>query len=246
MKVIGMTRSAQRVLRAVLMKRVPLFLMFLLAATAARAAEPRLPLVEVPATRGTSDTFVVMVSGDGGWAKIDKALAAVLADNGMPTVGINALQYFWKKRTPDEASRDLRSVIDSYAAKWGRRRVVLAGYSRGADVLPAMAARLPAELQARVRLVALLAPSPNAQFEFHMLDWVRDADKGLPVRPELDRLGGRPVLCIWGTDDKESLCRGLHLPNVKVVALPGAHHFDGSYEQLARLILDHLRMDGAK
>jgi type IV secretory pathway VirJ component len=227
------------------MKRLLVLLLLALATTTLVAAE-RLPLVEVPATRGTSDTFVVIVSGDGGWAKIDKALAAVLADNGMPTVGINALQYFWKRRTPEEASRDLRSVIESYATRWGKRRVILAGYSRGADVLPAMAARLPTELQARVRLVALLAPSPNAQFEFHMLDWLRDSDKGLPVRPELERLGGRPVLCIWGTDDKESLCSGLHLPNVKAVALPGAHHFDGNYEQLARLILENLRPDGAK
>jgi len=228
------------------MKSLLLFLTLSLVTSAAHAAPARLPLVEVPATRGVSDTFVIFVSGDGGWAKIDKALAAVLAQNGMPTVGINSLQYFWKKRTPEEASRDLRTVIETYSAKWAKRRVVLAGYSRGADVLPAMAARLPSELQSRVRLVALLAPSPNAQFEFHMLDWVRDTDQGSPVRPELERMASRPVLCIWGTDDKDSLCSGLHLPNVKVVALAGAHHFDGNYEQLARLILDQLRSEPAK
>ena len=71
---------------------------------AAAVATANLPLVEVPTTKGTSDTLVVFVSGDGGWAKIDKEMSKVLADNGMPVVGLNALQYFWTKRTPDAAA----------------------------------------------------------------------------------------------------------------------------------------------
>jgi len=79
----------------------------LLCAVSALAAEQKLPLVEVPSTRGASDTLVVFVSGDGGWAAIDKSISKVLADNGLPVVGLNALQYFWTKRTPDTAARDL-------------------------------------------------------------------------------------------------------------------------------------------
>src|SRR5437764_4886009 len=94
-----------------------------------------LPLIYVPPTSGTSDTLVVFVSGDGGWAAIDKGMSKVFAANGMPVAGLDALKYFWTKRTPNEASRDLGRIIDVALARYGKSRVVLAGYSRGADVL---------------------------------------------------------------------------------------------------------------
>lgn len=222
---------------AVQMKRL-LCTAVLLSAAVASAAE--LPLIEVPATQRASDTLVVLVSGDGGWANIDKSIASVLAAEGMPVVGLNSLQYFWTRRTPEAASRDLERIVARYLTKWQKSRVVLVGYSRGADVLPAMASRLPAATQAKIRLIALLSPSPKADFEFHVMDWMKDSDRGLPVRPELARISSKTV-CVWGEDDRASLCNGLALPHVKVVTLKGAHHFDGGYESLAHIILEALQ-----
>jgi len=199
-----------------------------------------LPVVEVPATHGTSDTLVVMVSGDGGWAPIDKTISRVLADNGMPVVGLNALQYFWTKRTPETASRDLQSIITTYSKRWNKPRVIILGYSRGADVLPAMINRMPTDVQSKIRMVGLLGPSPYVEFEFHVADWLRDKKAGLAVQPELARVRDRKVLCLWGEDDKDSLCNGLAQANVHVVTLKGAHHFDGGYDKLAHIILDEL------
>jgi type IV secretory pathway VirJ component len=203
-------------------------------------ATAKLPLIDVPATRGSSDTLVVFVSGDGGWAKIDKAVSGVLADEGMPVVGLNSLQYFWTKRTPESASRDLASIIDTNLARWKKTNVVLIGYSRGADVLPAMVVRLTPEQRSKIRLLALLSPSPHVEFEFHVADWMHDSKRGLPVEPELAKLTTKTI-CVWGDDDDDSLCRGLSLPHVRVVTLHGSHHFDGDYTKLARLILEALK-----
>ena len=159
-------------------------------ATAALASQ-KLPLVEVPATKGASDTLVVFVTGDGGWANIDKSISKVLAEHGMPVVGLNALQYFWKKRTPETASRDLQWILEKYLASWKKDRVLYVGYSRGADVLPAMINRLPPELQKKTRLIALLGASPKVEFEFHVGDWMRAASKtGYEVKPEVEKLEG--------------------------------------------------------
>lgn len=212
----------------------------LFAATSAVAAEAKLPLIDVPATKGSSDTLVVIVSGDGGWAKIDKALAASFANDGMPVVGLNALQYFWTKRTPEAASRDLARIITTHLAKWQKSRAILVGYSRGADVLPAMTSRLAPDVASRVRLLALLAPSPKVEFEFHVVDWMHDSSKGVAVAPELAKVTTK-TLCIWGDDDKDSLCRGLVQANVQVVTMKGSHHFDGDYAKLARIILEALK-----
>lgn len=206
-----------------------------------RADRPKLPITEVRATAGTSDTLVVLVSGDGGWAAIDRDIAVTLARAGMPVAGLNALQYFWTRRTPESASQDLQWIISHYLAAWGKSRVVLAGYSRGADVLPAMINRLPAATRARVRLIALLGPSPSVEFEFHMSDWLKDSKAGLPVKPEIDQLRDRRILCLWGEDDHESLCPTLSGPNIDVVTLRGSHHFDRDYDALGRIILEHLK-----
>jgi len=215
-------------------------LLLLCAASAVRA--DKLPLIEVPSTKGASDTLVVFVSGDGGWAAIDKSVAKELADNGMPVVGLNALQYFWTKRTPDSAAQDFQQICHRYLAAWKKERLLLVGYSRGADVLPFMAARLSPELRSKIRLVALLGPSPTVQFEFHVVDWLHAAASGLPVRPEVEKLNGHRVLCLSGEDDKESLCRGMRsTPTMNVVMLKGAHHFDGGYEKLGQIILEQLK-----
>lgn len=223
------------------MKYAILLLLFS-AGVAAAATTPALPLVEVPATRGTSDTMVVFVSGDGGWAFIDREISKVLAANGMPTAGLNALQYFWKKRTPDESSRDLAAIISRYLGDWHKSRVLLVGYSRGADALPAMVNRLPAETQARVRMIVLIGLSPKVEFEFHVADWMHNSSAGMPVKPEVDKLGSHHVLCLSGEDDQDSLCRDLTgRPNIEIITLKGAHHFDGGYSKLGQIIIEHLK-----
>ena len=222
------------------MARTLILFTILLCAVSA-AAEQKLPLVEVPSTRGASDTLVVFVSGDGGWAAIDKSIAKVLADNGLPVVGLNALQYFWTKRTPDTAARDLQRICDRYLATWKKGRLLFVGYSRGADVLPAMISRLSPELRSKIRLIALLGPSPRVQFEFHVTDWVHAAARGVAVKPEVDKLHGHSILCLSGEDDKDSLCRELSGPHINVVTLKGAHHFDGGYEKLGHIILEQLK-----
>ncbi|HEY6844313.1 MAG TPA: AcvB/VirJ family lysyl-phosphatidylglycerol hydrolase [Thermoanaerobaculia bacterium] len=203
------------------------------------AAATKLPLVEVPATHGTSDTLVVFVSGDGGWAAIDKAISRDLAAHGMPVAGLNALQYFWTKRTPESAARDLQRMLEMYLPAWKKDRVLYVGYSRGADVLPAMINRLPPDLQSKTRAIALLGPSPRVEFEFHVGDWMRSTStSGLAVKPEVDKLISHNIICIYGEDDKDSLCP--MLTAATVIRLKGAHHFDGGYDKLAAIILEHL------
>jgi type IV secretory pathway VirJ component len=226
--------------RSVCMKYAIFLLLF--SASAALAASPTLPLVEVLSTNGTSDTLVVFVSGDGGWASIDREISKVLASDGMPVVGLNALQYFWKKRTPEEASRDLATIIDRYLGGWHKSRVLVVGYSRGADVLPAMISRLPADTQAKVRMLVLLSPSPKVEFEFHVSDWMHNSSAGMPVKPEVDKLGSQRILCLSGQDDPDSLCRELTgRPNIEIVTPQGSHHFDGGYGKLGQIIIEHLK-----
>ncbi len=198
-----------------------------------------LPLVEVPARGAATGALAVIVSGDGGWAGIDRELGDAMADHGVAVVGLNSLQYFWKKKTPEVVGRDLERILRHYLAAWGKDRVVLIGYSRGAEALPFMADRLPAELRPKVALLALLGPTPTVELEFHVADWIGAAAgrDELPVRPEIEKLAGSRILCFYGEEERDSLCPSLPASLATAVPLRGAHHFGGDYAAIADKIL---------
>ena len=205
-----------------------------------------LPLVEVQAKQPAGDLLAVMVSGDGGWAGIDKDVANVLAGKGVPVVGLNSLQYFWNARTPDGAAADLQRIARHYLGAWGKQQLLLVGYSLGADVLPFMAGRLPPDLLGRVRLVALLGPSRMTSFQFHLTDWLGGSGGGdRPVLPEVAKLRGRPLLCLYGQEETDSLCTEIGGLG-KAVALQGSHHFGGDYAALADRILREAQTAAAR
>ena len=103
-----------------------------------------LSLVEVPATNGGErDTLAILLTGDGGWADIDKTLAAGLSAHGIPVVGWSSLGYYWTPRSPAGAAADLQRIIEHYTTTWRRSRVLIVGYSFGADVAPFLVNRLP-------------------------------------------------------------------------------------------------------
>ena len=217
-----------------------------LVAGGAQEAIAGLPLTEVRASQGSGSTLALMLSGDGGWAALDRGVAAGLAAHGIDTLGWDSLAYYWKFRTPEEASGDLERVLRHYLDAWDKARVVLIGYSFGADVLPFLFNRLPPDLRSGVDLVALLGAGPAATFEFHLSDWLSSSPSGMtrPVLPELRRLSPTPLLCVYGADEKESICPGLTGDGVLVRGLPGDHHFGGDYGGLADLILQVLRGAG--
>jgi type IV secretory pathway VirJ component len=197
----------------------------------------------VPARGASGDTLAVIISGDGGWAGLDREVAGALAEKGVPVVGLDSLRYFWTARTPDGASQDLARILRHYLAAWGRKEAVLIGYSLGADVLPFMAQRLPADLLGRVRLITLLGPDRSASFEFHVGEWLGLGGSGeQPVLPEVRKLAGHHVLCLYGKREDDSLCPQLAPALGKAVALSGAHHFGGDYGQVAGLILQEAQI----
>jgi type IV secretory pathway VirJ component len=184
-----------------------------------------LPLVEVPGRGVTSTTLAVLLSGDGGWAGGDKAMASALADSGVAVVGLDIPSYLRVKRTPDEAAADMARLLHHYLATWHKDRVILIGYSHGADIAPFVVSRLPEELRRRVGLVAMLGLEPRANFEFHFADIVTamSHEGDLPVLPEVEKLRGTPLLCVQGVGETHSLCSSLPPSLARVESRPGGH-----------------------
>ena len=203
-----------------------------------------LPLVEVPATGPERDILAVHLTGDGGWGVTDKGLSADLAGNGIPVVALNSLKYFWTRRTPETAAADLARILRYYLRAWQKTKVVLIGYSLGADVLPFMLNRLPEKLQALVGTVVFMGPSETVEFEFHVADWLgRSPGKAaLPVVPEIAQMReGIAVLCVHGEKDETDICGRLDSARVRSIGLQTGHRIGGHFAPVTQAILDALR-----
>jgi type IV secretory pathway VirJ component len=201
------------------------------------AAQPAAPSDPGRPDAARTDSFAIIMSGDGGWAGLDQDVAAALRAQGIPVVGLDSLRYYWTPRTPEGLAADTDRMIRYYLAHFAKQRVLLIGYSQGADVLPFAVNRLPEATRARVALVAVMGMSDHALFEFHLSSWISDSNSGPATLPEINRIRGVPVLCIYGADESDALCPQLDPKKFSIVKLKGGHHFDGDYANLARQIL---------
>lgn len=210
-------------------------------AAAPRAAAPEvadLSLVEIqPREHPGARTMAIVLSGDGGWADIDKSLAAGFAAAGLPVVGWSSLGYYWKARTPGEAAADLGRIIQHYTRAWQIDQVLVVGYSFGADVAPFLVNRLSPAQRAKVRQVALLGPSENAAFEFHFANWFGGQPAAPnPTAPEIARLDV-PVTCIDAEDEPASVCHHATAARLRTAFVGRGHHFSGEYARIVDAIL---------
>jgi len=201
-----------------------------------------LPLVELPAkTESAGSELAMILSGDGGWAGLDKEVGGALAARGIPVVGWSSLQYYWKARTPEIAAADLERALRHYLAEWRKERAILVGYSFGADVLPFLIDRLSPDLRARIAEVALLSPSQTAQFEFHVVEWIgHDAADSRPTAPAIAELAGLRLFCFRGEHESDSGCDAVTPELGETVIFPGGHHFAGAYDIVATRLLERL------
>lgn len=201
-----------------------------------------LPLVELPPQGANTATMAIFLSGDGGWADLDKHVSEELSRRGVGVVGVSSRAYLARRKSPDQAATDVARIARAYMARWGANRLVLIGYSRGAGMLPFVATRLAPDVRDRVALLAMFGMERWANFQFHWIDVVRDVHRkdDLPVAPELARLHGQRMLCVYGTEEHDSACRDADSTLITKVERRGGHHFDSDYRSLGDLVIGML------
>lgn len=208
------------------------------AAQARPAAISGLSVTELPTPAG--NTLALFWSGDGGWAEVVNSISHELMHAGVAIVGVNS--HAWLSghpRTPDEAAHDTERLLRYYLARWDRSRIMLLGFSRGADFVPFIVNRLPADLRDRIVLAGMMSAERSASFEFHLSDLIKSTPRrtDIPVRPEVERSVGVRYLCIYGVRAKEAVCPDLDHRAVTVIGRDGDHHLDGAYGEIARQLL---------
>jgi type IV secretory pathway VirJ component len=242
--------------RSLIMRPCPIWLLWLLTVLACESVSPParsvqldgIPLVEVPSARPGDRMLALVLSGDGDWAELVDGFARILADSGIAVIGVRSRSYLSAPgRNPDATARDMTLVLRTYLERWSRDEIVIAGYSRGADLAPFIVAGLPDDLRQRVRLVALLSPATATNFRFHYIDLVsaRHRPSDVPVLPALMSIRGTAILCVYGRLETDSLCPTAPPARMHVVVRSGGHHTTDS-RLLARLVIDQLTAPGVR
>ena len=202
-----------------------------------------LPLVEVDAQGTFANRVAIILTGDGGWAGLDVAVADQLSKRGIEVVGLNTLKFFWQTRKPEEAADAVTRIIGHYGAKHPQADFVFVGYSFGAALSPVVVNRLPSAAQSRVAAQVLISPDPEAVFEIHVGDWFGSThhEGAIPIMSEIDKTKV-PVICVNGADEGAgAFCPKIAgKPMVKLLTSPGAHHYNGDYDKLGASIVASL------
>ena len=189
----------------------------------------------------TTKPLVFYISGDGGFNKFSTAFMETLNKQGYAVIGLNAKEYFWNKKTPQEAANAIESAINESNKQWKKKNIVLIGYSFGADVAPFMLTHFSPALAGKIDHLILLSPSPRTDFEIHILQmfgWGKDSGESVP--DEINKISAS-VTIITGDDETEFPFSELKIKNKQVIKMPGGHHYDGDVNALCNKINSQIK-----
>src|ERR1700712_4966789 len=84
---------------------------------------------ELPALayKGTNNNYplIFYISGDGGWNSFSTGFINSLNKQGYPVIALNSKSYFWTKKTAQQATNDVSSLINRYIKNWNIKSIVL-------------------------------------------------------------------------------------------------------------------------
>jgi len=204
------------------------------------AQKTSLPL-SLYASADTAKPLIFYISGDGGFNKFSTSFMQSLNKEGYAVIGLNAKDYFWKKKKPQEAAMSIEEAINASNKEWKKKNIVLIGYSFGADISPFILTHFSTALSNRVSHLILLSPSEKTDFEIHVLQmfgWGKDEGESVPA--EVNKIV-KPVTIIVGDDENEFPFNQLTIKNKQIIKMRGGHHYDGNVDALCKQVIQQVK-----
>jgi len=190
----------------------------------------------------TSKPIVFYYTGDGGFNSFSTGFVKRFNSGGYPVISFNCLKNFWKSKTPEKSALEASNIISYYEIAWKRKKVILIGYSFGADVVPFIFTRLPKSQAEDIRHIILLSPSNHTDFEIHLTEMLGKNRKGTNNVPvEINKIDRKPILIISGEKEEDSLnLADLKITNHHEITVPGGHHYDNDPASVVDAIIKYL------
>jgi type IV secretory pathway VirJ component len=203
----------------------------------------KLPVtVKVPSPVVADRPIVFYITGDGGMKKFSVDMVNILAGKGYPVIGLNTLKYFWSKKTPQQAAADVTALLQYYSSQWNNHTFIMIGYSMGADVLPFIYQHLPTAFQSQTQHLVFMSPSSSTDMVVHISDMLGKTSTpgSMNVPGAMNTITGKPLLLVFGQDEKDFDVKSLTIHNYHQIILPGGHHYNDDAQGVVQQILAHL------
>lgn len=182
----------------------------------------------------SAKAVVILWSGDAGWSGSMQGIADALVERGYGVAGISSLRYFWHRQAPQTMAEDTARIAAHFSGLWKSDRIVVAGYSFGADVLPFAWPLLPDETRQNTALLALLSPFKKTDFEISLLGMLGIIRGSHKVEPAIEALPEDLVLCLTGEKETDMACN--LAGGYEVSSVPGGHNYDRNWSLIADII----------
>lgn len=200
----------------------------------------KIPDYVIPEINGKAaeKTLVVFITGDGGYNNFSKSLLHYFDKDGFNRLIFDSKKYFWKKKTPQEASKDFEKYIHLYQEKSKCDNIYIIGHSFSAGVLPFIIHHFSDGLYKKIRHATFLSPDRYASLEVTlstMLNFKQKANE-YEVLPEAIKLKSIPstfIFCKEGEEDLAALFQNVGLP---VTRLDGPHNYNRNFQAIYEAI----------
>ncbi len=196
-------------------------------------------LSEYPAG-ATGARLALIVTGDDGTTNAIRSLARHLATDGIPSVVLTPSPSL---ASPSAASAEVERVVRAHLARWNRQRLVVIGLASGAGMAPFVANRLTGDLRSRLDAVVMREPRPRVSFRRRWHSPWRQGPRptDLPLLPELERMRGIPLLCLYRADEHDPFCPSLDATLARREVDPTSDDSERAGAVLAQRVIDFAR-----
>ena len=211
---------------------------FMINAAAAQTAD-QFPVKEWRSE--TANTYIFYICGDGGLNNFSIELCNNLNKAGYDITALNAKSYFWEKKTPEESANNIGAYLERLLHSRSNYKIVMVGYSFGADVMPFIINKLPGIIKNKMAGVLLISPSAFTDFEIHWLDILgANKKRSMDVVDGINRMRVSRTVLFFGEDES-----GFPLNKVvkvdTLIKIPGGHHFDHDPRRLADILIGEIK-----
>jgi type IV secretory pathway VirJ component len=160
-------------------------------------------------------------------------MAEDLVTRGVGVIGVSSLRYFWNAKPPAQVAGDIKRLVT--VLERSRHLIFAGGFSFGAEIVPVSLREWTTADRPTLAGLVMIGAGVSASFEIDPLDWIRQPQENPETRvASAVRTLGLPALCVAGADEEDTPCPSLAgAPGVRVVRLPGSHHFNGDYTAVA-------------
>ncbi len=198
---------------------------------------------EVTEWKGSTETpLIFYISGDGGINNFSSKLSAGISQGGYQVFTLNAKNYFWGKKVPQQVADEIASFVQTRLANRKNQHWILIGYSFGADVMPFIINRLPGALKSKMSRAVFLAPSPTTDFQIRLLDMAGvNRRRSLDVVTEINKMSLTRTVIINEKDGSGFPIDQIRVGNLEHTTIKGGHHFEGNIQSVTTTILHYLK-----